>query len=366
MNQLKETIVGSYDKNDCEFLLDVIEPTYYEIEDKEKLIQSGELHYSDMISRESRPTAQYSELFFTFTDKYKRKLAEHILTLAKIIDKNRSGEIVLVSLARAGTPIGVLLKKALELTLNREARHYSISIVRDRGIDTNALDYLIKNQSIASHSIVFIDGWTAKGVINRELKLSIDRYNLKNNTAVPRDLYVISDCGGCADFCATDEDYPIPSSMLNSTVSGLISRSVWQSKQSGRFHGCVINNHLADDDHSNWFIDQVVREFNRESEHENTLLESQNVRQEKMQCFVEKMKKAHSISDINYMKPGIAESTRVMLRRVPSLLILRSLDSSKVQHLILLAKEKNVTIFEDETLLFEACTIIKTMNKGAE
>ncbi|CAM3249898.1 Cysteine protease StiP family protein [Vibrio neptunius] len=365
MYNLNEPITGSYTREDCEFLLDIIDPVYCDIEDKETLIQSGKRHYSEMLSKEVKPTDKYNELFFTFTKKYKRKLAQHILTLAKIIDRNRPGEIVLVSLARAGTPIGVLLKKALELHFNREVRHYSISIIRDRGIDTNALDYLIKEKNIASHSITFIDGWTAKGVITRELKSSIERYNLDNNTMIPDDLYVISDSGGCADFCATDEDYPIPSSMLNSTVSGLISRSVWQSKNTGRFHGCVVNHHLADDDHSQWFIDQIVFEFNKESEHSADVLENNTVRQEKMKAFIDNMKRIHAISDINYMKPGIAESTRVMLRRVPSLLILRSLDSPKVQHLILLAKEKNVTVVEQKKLLFEACAIIKTMNKGA-
>ncbi|WP_422108959.1 cysteine protease StiP domain-containing protein [Vibrio owensii] len=81
-------------------------------------------------------------------------------------------------------------------------------------------------------------------MITRELKSSILSYNHQHNTNIQPALYVISDTGGVADFCATKEDYPIPSSMLNSTVSGLISRSLWRDANLNAFHGCVINEHL--------------------------------------------------------------------------------------------------------------------------
>jgi hypothetical protein len=50
-----------------------------------------------------------------------------------------------VSLARAGTPMGALLARALRWLGRTDVRHYSISIIRDRGIDENALAFILRN-----------------------------------------------------------------------------------------------------------------------------------------------------------------------------------------------------------------------------
>ncbi len=222
---------GSYALDDCQFLLKEVNCEYSSIEEKEMLIQSGKRHYSELLSQEAKPTDEYQKLFFDFTESYKVKLAKHIYALAKHINESKKGPIVIASLARAGTPIGVLVKKALVHFFARECTHYSISIIRDRGIDAVALDYIVKTKRHDPTSLLFLDGWTAKGVITEELRRSIIRYNASRDTDISPKLYVVSDTGGVADYCATREDYPIPSSMLNSTVSGLISRSIWKAPQ---------------------------------------------------------------------------------------------------------------------------------------
>ena len=47
----------------------------------------------------------------------------------------KGDSLVIVSLARAGTPIGVLIKRYLEKKYCVQLTHYSISIIRGRGID---------------------------------------------------------------------------------------------------------------------------------------------------------------------------------------------------------------------------------------
>ncbi|HHF2858507.1 TPA: cysteine protease StiP family protein [Vibrio diabolicus] len=360
-------LVGSYDDNDCQFLLEVVKCQFFSISEKENLIQSEGIHYSELLNKESKPSSKYQKLFFEFTDKYKHKLAKHIFYLANKINSNQVGDIILVSLARAGTPIGVLIKRALEYYFNRKVYHYSISIIRDRGIDSVALDYLLKIKKYDSSSLVFIDGWTAKGVITEELKRSISVYNKRNNTDIKPYLYVVSDTGGIADYCATKEDYPIPSSMLNSTVSGLISRSLWQDPKKQAFHGCVINNHLREVDYSRWFIEKISecfskKLFNNELVDQNETSVDLGKTKELINRFTSLLSIKYSIEDVNYIKPGIAEATRVMLRRVPSLLIVRSIDSNKVKHLLILAEEKGVKVEIESTLLFEACALIKPLN----
>ncbi|GEM75118.1 cysteine protease StiP family protein [Vibrio sagamiensis] len=360
-------LLGSYNAQDCEFLLQTVDAHFLSIEEKEKQIQSGQCHYSDVLNKESKPSEQYQQLFLNFTEQYKQTLAEHVFKLARTIHHNQSGDIVLLSLARAGTPIGVLLKRALERFFKRTVTHYAISIIRDRGIDTVALDYLLKIKQYNATSLVFIDGWTAKGVITRELKSSVLSYNHQHNTNIQPALYVISDTGGVADFCATKEDYPIPSSMLNSTVSGLISRSLWRDANLNAFHGCVINEHLRAADQSQWFVDEIsacfsdsmLTKINPLSPHSNM---PEADLKNKMDGFISSIKQQYGIEDVNYIKPGIAEATRVMLRRVPSLLIVRSKRCEKVAHLLMLAKEKGVTVQVDPSLLFEACALIKLIN----
>lgn len=362
-NQKQQPLVGSYAEGDCLFLLKPIEADFQTIKDKEKLIQLGKKHYSEMIHKEQPPTAEYTELFFKLTERYQQRLANEVLLLAQLIAERRSGRICLVSLARAGTPIGVLLQRALHDVLDRESCHYSISIVRDRGIDANALDYLLETAGERPESIVFVDGWTAKGVITRELQKAVQQYNQQRNCNVPPELFVVSDIGGSADVAATYADYTIPSALMNSTVSGLISRSVL-NEQIGPddFHGCVRYDHLKPYDESNWFIDQITSCFNRNTIPQPVCIPREQ-RQQLTKAFLDSVQAQYQIADINRIKPGIAEATRVMLRRVPDLLLVRSTSDLDVEHLMRLAEEKQVPVVELKSMPFGACGLIKDVVK---
>ena len=60
---------------------------------------------------------------------------------------------------------------------------------------------------------------------------------------------------------------------------------------------------------------------------------------------VQKIAECYSISDINLVKPGIGETTRVLLRRVPWKILVHSLDDFEhLGHIYQLAKEKGVAV----------------------
>ncbi|MBV2192970.1 MAG: hypothetical protein KUL81_06500 [Azonexus sp.] len=63
---------------------------------------------------------------------------------------------------------------------------------RDRGIDANALDTILA-RGARPDSIVFIDGWTGKGVITAELTKAVAEYNRDRGTCISPDIYVLSD-----------------------------------------------------------------------------------------------------------------------------------------------------------------------------
>lgn len=356
-------LIGSYAPEDCLFLLKPLNMQYHTVAHKEALIQSGAMHYSEMIHKEQAPSAVYVNLFEQMLTRYKKRLAEELINLAAKIHHHRpEGHIAILSLARAGTPIGVLLNRALKKIFNRHSTHYSISIVRDRGIDTNALQYVLAHNH-QDQDIAFVDGWTAKGVITRELHQAVAKFNAEYNRQVSKELYVVSDIGGTADHCATTDDYTIPSALLNATISGLISRSVLNDQiTENDFHGCVRYDFLKPHDKSQWFVDQVFQAMRVAHEQGFTpQITTDNIieRRQHANNFLKSVQSQYHVSDINRVKPGIAEATRVLLRRVPDRLLLQRLGNADTLHLEQLAKEKNVPIIETPNMPFGACSLIK-------
>lgn len=357
----RHPITGSYQKADCQFLLTPLQGEFYSIADKERLIQSGNKHYSEMISFEAPPSEPYRALFRRMTQQYKGRMAAEVMRLAYVIAKSHPAPITLVSLARAGTPVGALLQRALRHHLHIASRHYSISIIRDRGIDAQALAFLLREQQRPAAGVVFVDAWTAKGVITQELKRSVARWNAHQPEQLSDALYVLADIGGVADGAATYEDYVVPSGILNATVSGLVSRSVLnQQVKPGQFHGCVLYEHLRPYDLSNWFLDEVEAEMKADRV-APPLAISRQQRYAQTRGYLERLIKQYRVENINHIKPGIAEATRVMLRRVPARLFLRDPEADEVSHLLMLAEQKGVVIEPRTDMPFNAVAFIKSL-----
>lgn len=357
---------GSYHADDVIFLLKEIRMPTIDVREKEQLIQSGNRHYSEMISQETPPSAAYLQLFHEACRCYNPRFCTDLIRLARHLATVVPNEITLVSLARAGTPVGVLLKRILEIYCHRTVRHYSVSIIRDRGIDTNALRHILASEQRDPDGLVFIDGWTGKGVIASELARWITAFNAQEGYNLSTRLYVVADISGTAAVASTFEDYLIPSAIMNAIVSGLVSRSILNDEYIGAddFHGCIYYREFEKIDLSRSFVDDVIRfapELWKQLADEPPLLSGSAERdclRQKSQAFLASIEKCYGIRNVNHIKPGIGETTRVLLRRVPHLILLRDEALPEVAHLQLLAAEKNVPIKLDSTLPYNAAAII--------
>ncbi len=354
---------GSYTPDDVQFLLKPMTMPDTPVHIKEALIQSGKKHYSQMLSHESLPPDGYLPLFYRAMTLNQDRMAEHLLLLAESILSTRPEGITLVSLARAGTPVGVLLKHVLKRYFSTQVEHYSISILRDVGIDQNALRYILQNQ--VPDSLVFVDGWTGKGVIARQLATSLKAFEVSDGIPIPAQLYVLTDLSGWATVAASSEDYLIPSCILNATISGLISRSVYDKYTASPtdFHGCLYYEQFARHDLSNYFIEAILARVDIIRHSVGDRMEAGPSNRQQLQTisqqFLFRIAERYGITQHNYIKPGIGEATRVLLRREARLLLLQDLDSEATLHLRWLAESKSipVTVFKD--LPYRAVAIIK-------
>lgn len=348
---------GSYDPDDVQFLMQPVALAPTETAAKEQLIQSGARHYSEMVPRESVPGAAYLALYRDALARNGARLARDITDLAGALAERRP-QIVIASLARAGTPIGVLLRRALR-RLGVDAHHYSLSIIRDRGIDREALRRIAGRHD--PRDVVFVDGWTGKGAIAAELRASL----ADGATGFSPFLAVVADPAGQADLAATSEDYLIPSGILNAIVSGLVSRSILNDALvgPGDLHACVHHPHLAPHDLSRAFVDAV--DLLAQAERPRPLARTESERREAaLACedLMARLMQGHDVADRNRIKPGIAEATRAVLRRLPDRLLVRDRDDPDVRHLLLLAEQSGLDIGRlPADCRYRAVTIIRTL-----
>jgi hypothetical protein len=332
--------------------------------EKEQLIQRGGGHYSEVLTPEKAPSAEYLALFGRQLERLTPRVARDAYALARHIHLAQPpGPVTVVSLARAGTPIGVLVHRALRDCFARASAHYSVSIIRDKGLDLNALAHICCRHS--PQSVVFVDGWTGKGVIGRELKRSVGEYNAANGVRVRPALHVLADIAGTAEVSATREDYLLPSAVLNAPVSGLVSRTVLNDQVGADdFHGCVYLEHLAPWDQSRHFVDTIwaqMKALHAAPQVEQggpTGAASRPVDGLALQDTMQRYLSLYGLPNLNFVKPGVGEATRVLLRRMPLLLALQSVDDPYVEHLIHLAHAGGVPVLEDPELPCKALALI--------
>lgn len=344
---------SSYNKDDVIILLKditgMIQPQ--STEEREKLIQSGK-HYCEMLPIEYVPTEKYMNVYKQSLITFSKSVANAVAILSEKIINQKGKDVVLVSLARAGIPIGILIKHYIFWKYKILVQHYSISIIRGRGIDKNAMKYILERHS--PNQIQFVDGWIGKGAILEELKKDLADYN-----DVSKELAVVSDPANITELCGTHEDILIPSSCLNSTVSGLISRTVLRNDLIGEndFHGAVFYENLKDSDLSYSFIKSIENEFS-DIVKDKFVAESGNGKDE-----VISIANHFGIKDINLVKPGIGEATRVLLRRFPWKIIVDKeyINSPQLSHLLKLAEEKKVPVEEYPLKHYKCCGIIKKL-----
>lgn len=354
---------GSYAPEDVNFLLKPVSLAPVDVAAKERLIQSGARHYSEMLSPEAPPSAEYLRLYEEAFERNGARLAQDILSLAAALAERAAGrpEVVIASLARAGTPVGVLLRRALR-RMGVDSTHYSISIIRDRGIDREALRHIAGRHD--PRDVVFVDGWTGKGAIAGELRASL----AERPSGFRPFLAVVADPAGCADLAASEEDYLIPSGLLNAIVSGLVSRSVLNEDLvgAGDFHACVHYTHLAPQDRSRAFVDRVETLMAHATPQIITPNPARRAaRAAACEDLVRGLMQELGLKDRNRIKPGVAEATRALLRRLPERLLIRDPSDPDVAHLVHLAGERGVGIAPlPAGKCYRAVAVIRSLGQG--
>ncbi|MEU2748996.1 cysteine protease StiP domain-containing protein, partial [Streptomyces collinus] len=332
-------------------------------EEREEAIQSGGAHYAESLPVEYQPTEQYQELFHAALKESAARIAQAVGVVTETVLAERSPRPVLVSLARAGTPVGILMRRWAQHRHGLDLPHYAVSIVRGRGIDANALRWLARHHD--PRDVVFVDGWTGKGAITRELAQALKEFEKSDGIAgFDPEIAVLADPGSCVRTYGTREDFLIPSACLNSTVSGLISRTVLRADLVGPhdFHGAKFYRELAGTDVSVAFLDAVSARFPEVTDaacaQAKELLATDRSPTWEGWAAVERISEEYAIHDVNLVKPGVGETTRVMLRRVPWKVLARAGAGSDLDHVRLLAEQRGVPVEEVDGLPYTCVGLI--------
>ena len=357
---------GSYAPDEVRWLLKDLSSAALEAptHEREAAIQSGKASYAESLPQEFEPSSEYQVLFNEALDRSALRLARAVGTVTEQVLKLRNRP-VLVSLARAGTPIGILMRRWAQEVRGIDLDHYAISIVRGLGIDQTALRYLATNYDPAR--VMFVDGWTGKGAIAKELAAAVELYAREEGIQFSPELAVLADPGHCARIFGTREDFLIPSACLNSTVSGLVSRTVFNMDliQPGDFHGAKFYQHLRASDVSNSFLSRISNHFPNVQDEVIASAASLPSTSADLPTAdwtgwseVQRISRDFGIDHINLIKPGVGETTRVLLRRVPWKVLVRPDALPDIGHVLHLARERGVEVIHVPDLAYSCVGLI--------
>lgn len=368
---------GSYAPDEVAWLLQDLSHVRLEgdREERERRIQSGEAHYAESLPTEYRPDAAYRELYDEQVVAVADRVAAAVVTVSELARRERGrDDLVLVSLARAGTPIGILMRR-WAARQGWDWPHHAVSIVRDRGIDLVALRWIADRYDPAR--VLVVDGWTGKGAIARELVAAVEGDGGANDllrlgapgsgvgAGFSADLAVLADPGECVPLHGTRDDFLIPSACLNSTVSGLVSRTVLNDELVGphELHGAKFYAELADEDVSAAYLDAVSARFDDVAD--DAVAEAVRLQGTDRTptwsgwASAEKLQVELGLPSVNLVKPGVGETTRVLLRRVPWRVVVAPGREQDLRHVRLLAEDRGVPVVEDPSLPYSCVGIIR-------
>lgn len=350
---------GSYAPEEVTFLVKDLSDRLVEVprDQYEQRIDEG-VHYAEMLPEEEvRPTPEAAHLFENALVRSARRLALVVGVTAEQVLRSKGGDAVLVSLCQTGTPVGVLLRRWAAWRHGLALRHYTVSVVRGHGVDDNALTHILDRHDGAA--VQFVDGWTGKGAIARELAATLDRRRERHGTAPPDGLAVLVDPGDCAAIAGTADDFLVPNACLNATVSGLVSRTVVTPDLVGPddFHGAKYYPELGDRDLSSRFLDAVSREFpavraqvdacaGRAADGRAPSFAAEH--------HAKRLAGEYDLPDVNLVKAGVSETVRMLLHRVAQRVIVRRDAGPDVHEVRGLAARRRVPVEERDDLPF-AC-----------
>ncbi|MGX1120887.1 hypothetical protein RKD37_006250 [Streptomyces ambofaciens] len=128
------------------------------------------------------------------------------------------------------------------------------------------------------------------------------------------------------------------------------------------FHGAKFYRELAGADLSVAFLDAVSARFPEVTEAVDAqvkdLLSADRAPTWEGWAAVERISEEYGIHDVNLVKPGVGETTRVMLRRVPWKVLARAGAGADLDHVRLLAEQRGVPVEEVADLPYTCVGLI--------
>ena len=203
---------------------------------------------------------------------------------------------------------------------------------------------------------MFVDGWTGKGSISSELKKDIKAYNSDCGTSISDCLAVLADPAHVAEFAGTRNDVCIPNACLNSTVSGLVSRTILNNSYIGPndFHGAVRYDNFREDDMTNFFLSAIEHCFSRDNICPNSIQGESPVGE-----VIERLARDFPLANINKVKLSIGESSRALIRRKPYIVLVKNPSNRDLSFVLFMAKKRGVEVRQYDTMNYECITLLK-------
>ena len=124
---------------------------------------------------------------------------------------------------------------------------------------------------------------------------------------------------------------------------------------------------FVDKDVSNHYIDVITAEFEAAA----TLIEATKATLKKTDMTptwqgmqtIASIQEHYGIENLNLIKPGVGETTRVLLRRLPWKIFVKDLNDSRLKHIFQLAKERDVPVEVYEQMTYTCCGLIKPLER---
>lgn len=309
---------GSFAPDEVGWLLSDLSAVALEIPtaEREAALGSGRLHYSESLPQEPAPTPEYERVVARALERSAAPVAEAVGVLADRVLALRGRDAVLVSLARAGTPVGVLVRRWAARVRGVVLPHYAMSVLRGRGLDRAALDALVAAHDPAA--LVLVDAWTGGGGIVDEVAADLARYARETGVVVDPTVAVLADPAHRATLYGSRDDLLVPQACLNATVGGLVSRTVDRPDllPPGSYQGAKSYPGLAGVDRTATFLDAVSAHFPA-GRPPAAPLPSDPGDDARGPRYLAALAVDLGVTDPRRLRPGIGETTRALLRRDP-------------------------------------------------
>lgn len=350
---------STYPRTDVEWLVTDLSavPLERPVEERESAARTGH-HYSESLPVEYVPSARYAAAADLAAGVASRDTALAVGVVAERVLATVGRRAVLLSLARAGVPAGIWIRRWTRTMHGHDLPHLAISVIHDVGVDTAALEYVLDRYD--ADRLVLVDGWTGKGTIADTLAESMPR-TLRGAHRPP--LAVLADPARRADIAGSREDLLVPTACYNATSAGLVSRTVLPPGMipHDRPHGAKFYAQRAVQDRSAELIAGVEGWFAQVADVARAAAAAPQVPPEPGWAAerLTDLRRRVDIGERAQLKAGVGEATRALLRRLTACVLVREADDPLLAHLRVLAEERGVPVRVVDTMDWRAVAVVE-------